>query len=259
MMAIIVEYEGMVDTAAEEPEEESGEVAVGFNNLRIETAGSEEEAEEGLPAALEMEVEEDRANEEEEGGGGTQQALEALELLTQEAEPSITTLVDARNGFNELSRLAILCTVRHRFPAGARFAFNCYRHWAQLLLHQPGELPVTILSREGFTQGEPLSMVLHMITLIHLAEELQSADLGLLSQFYANNAAFDGPEQRSAQLIKLLMRRGPERGYFPEPAKSLFISDTPGQEEAAKREFAVEGLTLNFFSGHRYLGAYLGP
>ena len=27
----------------------------------------------------------------------------------------------------------------------------------------------------------------------------------------------------------------------------------------AKREFAVEGLTLNFASGSRYSGAYLGP
>ena len=55
------------------------------------------------------------------------------------------------------------------------------------------------------------------------------------------------------------VRRGPERRYFPDPAKSLFISDTPGQEEAAKRDFAVELLTLNFVSGSRYLGAYLGP
>ena len=43
----------------------------------------------------------------EEEGGGTQHALVALEFLTQEAEPSITMLVDARNGFNELSRLAM--------------------------------------------------------------------------------------------------------------------------------------------------------
>ena len=54
------------------------------------------------------------------------------------------------------------------------------------------------------------------------------------------------------------MKRGPDRGYFPEPAKSLFISDTPGYEEAAKREFAKEGIVLNFVSGSRYLGAYLG-
>ena len=96
-----------------------------------------------------MEVEEDVGSEGEEGGGGTQRALEALEFLTQEAEPSGTMLVDARNGFYKLSRLAMLRTVRHRCPAGARFVFNCYRNWAQLLLRQPGEPPVTILSREG--------------------------------------------------------------------------------------------------------------
>ena len=102
-----------------------------------------------------MEVEGDGGSEGEEGGGRTQQALEALEFLNQDAEPSGTTLVDARNGFNELSRLAMLWTVRHRWPSGARFAFNCYKHWAQLLLRQPGETPVTILSIEGVTQGDP--------------------------------------------------------------------------------------------------------
>ena len=45
------------------------------------------------------------------------------------------------------------------------------------------------------------------------------------------------------------MRRGPDRGYFPDPDKSIFILDTPGQEEAVKRDFSVEGLTLNFVSG----------
>ena len=102
-------------------------------------------------------------------------------------------------------------------------------------------------------------MVLYGITLSPLAEELQAADPGLLSPFYADNAAFDGSAQRSTQLLKLLMRRGPDQGYFPEPAKSLFISDTPGQEAGSKREFAAEGLTLNFVTGSRYLGAYLGP
>ena len=96
----------------------------GINNLRIETAGTEEEATEGMTEALQLEGVEDEEREGEEGGGGTQRALEALEFLTQEAEPSGNTLVDSRNGFNELSRLAILWTVQHRWPAGARFLFN---------------------------------------------------------------------------------------------------------------------------------------
>ena len=53
------------------------------------------------------------------------------------------------------------------------------------------------------------------------------------------------------------MKRDPERGYFPKPDKSLFISDTLGMEEAARREFAVEGLALNFVSGSIYTGVYL--
>ena len=131
----------------------------------------------------------------------------------------------------------MLWTVRHHWPVGARFAFNCYRHWAQLLLHQPGEPPVIILSREGVTQGETLSMVLYGITLSLLTEELRAADPGLLSHFYAVGAALDVSARRSAQLLKLSMKRGPDRGYFPDPAKYLFISENPGKEETAKREF----------------------
>ena len=54
------------------------------------------------------------------------------------------------------------------------------------------------------------------------------------------------------------MKRGPDGGYFPEPDKPLFISDTPGQEEAARREFVAEGIILNFISVSIYLGYYLG-
>ena len=66
-----------------------------------------------------MEVEED--GEIEEGGYGTIRAMKAIEFLTQEEEPSGTTLVDARNRFEELSRLAILWTVRYRCPVGQVF------------------------------------------------------------------------------------------------------------------------------------------
>ena len=82
-------------------------------------------------------------------------ALKATELLTQDANPGGTTLVDFRNVFNKLIRLAMLWTLCHRWTAGDRFAFNCYRNWAQLLLRQPGDTHVILLSREGVTQGDP--------------------------------------------------------------------------------------------------------
>ena len=55
------------------------------------------------------------------------------------------------------------------------------------------------------------------------------------------NAAFDGSIRRSAHIIKLLMEKGTDWMYFPEPDKLLFIADTIGQEEAAKREFERRG------------------
>ena len=89
-------------------------------------------------------------------------------------------------------------------------------------------------------------MVLYGITLVPLAKEIRSADVGLLSPFNVDNVVFDGLARRSEQFIKLLMKRGLERGYFTEQSKPLSISDTPGQEEATQREFDMEGLTLNF-------------
>ena len=113
-------------------EEEGRENVEGLlNNLTIETAGMEEDSEEGLEAALGMEVARDgkEEGEGEEWGDGAPRALGALEFLTQYTEQSGTTLVDARNGFNELSRLAMMGTVWYRWPVGARFVFNCYSNW----------------------------------------------------------------------------------------------------------------------------------
>ena len=99
---------------AEEEEEESRGVLAGITNLTIDTAVTEEEAADTLEAEIGVEVEEDEDSDGEEGDDRTQSELGALEFLTQDADPSGTTLVDDCNGFNELSRLAILWTVRHR-------------------------------------------------------------------------------------------------------------------------------------------------
>ena len=123
---------------------------------------------------MEVEEEGEVECEIEEGGARTLRALGAQDFLTQYAEQSGTTLIDARNGINELSHLSLLWTVRKFWPAGARFAFNCYRHWAQLILRQPGAPPVTNISREGVTQGDPLFMVLYGITIVPLDKELRA-------------------------------------------------------------------------------------
>ena len=70
-----------------------------------------------------------------------------------------------------------------------------------------------------------------LVVWISTANELRAEDTGFLSPFYEDDATLDGLAQRIAQLLKVLMKRGVDRGYFHYPDKSLFISDTPGQEE----------------------------
>ena len=53
--------------------------------------------------------------------------------------------------------------------------------------------------------------------------------------------------------MTLLLYQGLYRGYLPETNKSLFISDLPAQEAAARREFETEGMDLKFAAGCQYL------
>ena len=109
----------------------------------VETGAIEEEASEILEAALGIEV--DGEGEGEEVGAGTLRELRAIEFLTQDADPRGKTIVDARNGFNDMSRLEMLWSVRYCWAVWTRFALNLYRPWAQLLLRHPGEPSVTII------------------------------------------------------------------------------------------------------------------
>ena len=101
-------------------------------------------------------------------------------------------------------------------------------------------------------------MVLYGITLAPLVEDLRVLDSELLSLFYIDDAAFVRSLRHSAQLLKLLMEREPNQGYFPEPPKSIFIPDTRGQKGVTRWEFAAEGLEKKFVSGSWYLVMF-GP
>ena len=170
--------------------------------------------------------------------------------------PFGTLLVDARNGFNELSRKAMLWTVRHRWPAGARFSFNCYRHSALLVVRHDDSHSCELLhSREGVTQGDPLAMVLYGLALVPLAENLRAAVPEALQPWYADDAAVAGRAGDIAKVMARLQEWGPARGYFPEPEKSIFIV-RPEDEEDAKA--LLQDFNFRYKDGSRYVGGFIG-
>ena len=84
-------------------------------------------------------------------------------------------------------------------------------------------------------------MVICGITLIPLVVGLWVADPGILTSFYSDDMAFYGLERWRYQILKLLLDTGPDRGYFPDPSKLLFISYSLDQEEVVNQEFEAEG------------------
>ena len=182
--------------------------------------------------------------------------LDASPETLQELHNRACLLIDAKNGFNELNRRAMLWTVRHLWPQGSCFAFNCYSHAAQLLIRQPGQDASVLLSQEGVTQGDPLSMVLYGLALTPLAQRLRH-DFPTLSQsWYADDASVIGDVSLFPAYFDALSKLGPPRGYYPQPPKSIVLPHP--QADQAHIQAATQDLQCQFRLGHTYLGGFLG-
>ena len=75
--------------------------------------------------------------------------------------PTVLTLADADNRFQNLGCYSLLWEVQYQWPGGARFAYNMYRHKCRLLLQGPIDTaPSIILSCNGVMQGCIWGMIL---------------------------------------------------------------------------------------------------
>ena len=98
-------------------------------------------------------------------------------------------LIDAWNAFNEENRTVMLWAVRHECPSGAQFTFNCYCHWATLVVRDIGEGSGHFMhSKEGVTQEEPLAMIAYVIGVLSLIRELWGAHPRVTQPWYADDA-----------------------------------------------------------------------
>ena len=102
---------------------------------------------------------------------GSEAAIHALRELFERPEREAITLVDASNAFNNLNRQVALRNIQHQCLAIATMLKNCYRSHASLFVGSQ-----ELLSMEGTTQGDPLSMAMFALASIPLINAIQTKE-----------------------------------------------------------------------------------
>ena len=138
-------------------------------------------------------------------------------------------LIDAVNAFNMINRTTALWNARVLWPRCSRFLFNTYRGYSMLILKDTKEC---IYSKEGVTQGDPLSMFFYAVAVLPLIRSLAS-NSNFVQCWYADDSACAGMLSQIRLWLEKLIQLGPAYGYFAEPTKSVLVV-APQFEDVAK-------------------------
>ena len=122
---------------------------------------------------------------------------------------------------------AVLYNIRGLCPTVATYVINTYRQPARLFITGGEEL----ISAEGTTQGDPLSMSLYAISLQPLITRLHVSSAAKQCWF-ADDATGSGSLKDVRKWWDELSESGPPLGYFPN-AKKCWLIIKPEREQAA--------------------------
>ena len=90
--------------------------------------------------------------------------------IFEEDDCDAVLLVDAANAFNSINRASMLENISRLCPIAYVYAYNCYAPHARLFVVGGKELK----SKEGTTQGDPVSMGFYGLGLIPLLSKIKS-------------------------------------------------------------------------------------
>ena len=122
--------------------------------------------------------------------GGCEAAVHAMRDTFEEDDCDAVLLVDAANAFNSINRGAMLENIWRLCPIAYIYAYNCYAPHARLFVVGGRELR----SKEGTTQGDPVSMGFYGLGLIPLLSKIKDDDVSQQSKHvaYANDLTGGG-------------------------------------------------------------------
>ena len=99
-----------------------------------------------------------------------------------------------------------------------------------------------LLSREGVTQGDPLSMMFYFVATLPLVRALKGNGRWFQS-WYADDSVCAGSLDEIRCWLDRLLELGPSYGYFPEPHKSYLVV-APNITHLASDAFAGLGISV---------------
>ena len=110
-----------------------------------------------------------------------------------------------------INREAALWNARVLWPRCSRFLFNTYRGYAKLIVRAGCD--EFLYSREGVTQGDPMSMLMYSIAVMPLIESIRCKEK-YLQCWYADDSACAGKLSHIHSWLNRLLQLGPAYGYF---------------------------------------------
>ena len=98
-------------------------------------------------------------------------------------------------------------------------------------------------------------MIAYGIGVPPLIGELRGAHPRVTFPWYTDDTGADGKFPHILDHLRDLQARGPPRGYFPEPTKSILVV---APRNAAREEEFFRWMGLKVVTWSRYLGEYIG-
>uniref|UniRef100_A0A1X7VKB1 Uncharacterized protein n=1 Tax=Amphimedon queenslandica TaxID=400682 RepID=A0A1X7VKB1_AMPQE len=160
-------------------------------------------------------------------------------------------MIDATNAFNNMNRQSVLWNSTILWPSCSLFLFNNYRGWIPLVVNDSNAY---LYSKEGVTQGYPLSMFIYAVATILLIERLGRPSGGT-HVWYADDAFACSRLQHLKDWFDRLLQIGPSYGYHPELSKCVLLVHED-HHLSARDLFETYGVRI--VTSHRLLGGVVG-
>ena len=155
---------------------------------------------------------------------GIEASIHAVADKFKEETSEGVLLVDAKNAFNLLNIKVAIHNVQHLCPPMYTFLNNSYHQHNKLFLKDGS----VIMSKEGVTQGDPLSMAIYALSTRKLIEALREKAPDVLQAWFADDDTAVGSIVNLRVYWEYLKTIGPMYGYHPEPSKTILILKSKG-------------------------------